>query len=242
MQALIRGRYTARLAVGQAELAAAQTLRHLRFRSLRGLSPDGGLDQDRFDAQCQHMLIHQDTTLVACYRLLPLPDANAVARSYSAQFYDLSRLARHPGPLLELGRFCLHPAHSDPDILRVAWGALTQVVDQTAVQLLFGCASFDGADPAPHLAALAHLAARHLAPAEWAPVATAPQSLDLRRLTTPPDASGLPPLLRSYLSLGGWVSDHAVIDPELNTLHVFTGLAIAAVPPVRARALRAIAG
>ena len=48
----------------------------------------------------------------------------------------------------------------------------------------------------------------------------------------------LPPLLRSYLMLGGWVSDHAVIDQDLNTLHVFTGLEIAAVPPARARLLR----
>ncbi|MFZ8959943.1 MAG: ornithine-acyl-ACP acyltransferase, partial [Paracoccaceae bacterium] len=48
----------------------------------------------------------------------------------------------------------------------------------------------------------------------------------------------LPPLLRSYLMLGGWVSDHAVIDRDLNTIHVFTGLEIAAVPPARARLLR----
>ena len=32
----------------------------------------------------------------------------------------------------------------------------------------------------------------------------------------------LPPLLKFYLSLGGRVSDHAVIDKDLDTLHVFT--------------------
>ena len=35
----------------------------------------------------------------------------------------------------------------------------------------------------------------------------------------------MPPLLRAYL-LMGWVSDHAVIDNKLNTLHVFTGLEV----------------
>jgi putative hemolysin len=49
-------------------------------------------------------------------------------------------------------------------------------------------------------------------------------------------------LLRSYLSMGGWVSDHAVVDRNLNTLHVFTGLEIRSIPPARARILRAIAG
>jgi L-ornithine Nalpha-acyltransferase len=242
VQVLIRGRLTASFAENPDELSAAQALRHLRFRSLRGLAQGSDLDQDRFDPLCRHMLIHDGATLVACYRLLPMPDARAVLHSYSAQFYDLSRLACHPGPLLELGRFCLHPGHADPDILRLAWAALTQVVDQTGVQLLFGCSSFDGADPAPHLPALAHLAARHLAPPDWAPVATMPGALGLRGLAAPPDPTGLPPLLRSYLGLGGWVSDHAVIDQDLNTLHVFTGLAIAAVPAARARALRAIAG
>jgi putative hemolysin len=52
----------------------------------------------------------------------------------------------------------------------------------------------------------------------------------------------MPPLLRTYLAMGGWVSDHAVVDRDLGTLHVFTGLEIAAIPPGRARALRAVAG
>ena len=36
--------------------------------------------------------------------------------------------------------------------------------------------------------------------------------------------SFLPPLLKFYLRLGGRVSDHAVIDRDLDTLHVFTYL------------------
>jgi len=48
----------------------------------------------------------------------------------------------------------------------------------------------------------------------------------------------MPPLLRSYLAMGGWVSDHAVIVNELNTLHVFTGVEIARMPAGRARLLR----
>jgi L-ornithine Nalpha-acyltransferase len=51
----------------------------------------------------------------------------------------------------------------------------------------------------------------------------------------------MPPLLRSYLMMGGWVSDHAVIDRQMGTHHVFTGLQIAAIPAGRARLLRALA-
>ena len=50
----------------------------------------------------------------------------------------------------------------------------------------------------------------------------------------------IPPLLRTYLAMGGWVSDHAVVDRAMNTLHVFTGLEIAAIPEARKKLLRAI--
>jgi putative hemolysin len=52
----------------------------------------------------------------------------------------------------------------------------------------------------------------------------------------------MPPLLRTYLMMGGWVSDHAVIDRQMGTLHVFTGVEIRAIPAARARMLRALAG
>ena len=37
----------------------------------------------------------------------------------------------------------------------------------------------------------------------------------------------LPPLLRAYLALGGKVSDHAAIDPDLGTTLLFTGVDVA---------------
>ena len=52
----------------------------------------------------------------------------------------------------------------------------------------------------------------------------------------------MPPLLRTYLMMGGWVSDHAVIDRQMGTLHVFTGVEIRAIPAARQRLLRALAG
>ena len=149
--------------------------------------------------------------------------------------------------MVEVGRFCIHPDWSDPDVLRVAWGAMTRYVDEQAVEMLFGCSSFRGTEAGHYLDAFALLRERHLAPKRWLPRVKAPkvfrfaESLRLRK----PDPSramlGMPPLLRTYLVMGGWVSDHAVVDRDLNTLHVFTGLEIGAIPPARARLLRATA-
>ncbi|MDO8881971.1 GNAT family N-acyltransferase, partial [Pseudotabrizicola sp.] len=164
---------------------------------------------------------------------------STLGQSYAAQFYDLSRLTRFPGAMLELGRFCLAPDQHDPDILRLAWAAMTRMVDAAGVGLLFGCSSFAGVDPAPHAGALAGLSAR-VAPESWRPGPRAPERIALCDLG-PAQPTPLPALLRTYLSMGGWVSDHAVIDRQLDTLHVLTGVEIAAIPAARARALRLIA-
>lgn len=244
MPVLAKGLYAARLAETGADLLAAQRLRHLCFVAARGLGPEGGLDGDRHDAGAQHMLVEDaDGQLVCCWRMRVFADGGGLADSYAAGFYDLSPLARYAAPLVEMGRFCIRPDRRDPDILRLAWGAMTRFVDQAGVGLMFGCASFAGADPARHQGALCHLAQRHMGPPAMLPRRAAPDWVDLRALAPArPDPSGVPPLLRTYLLMGGWVGDHAVIDRQMDTLHVFTAVETGAVPPARARALRELAG
>lgn len=249
MSLLTKGRYRARLAEGEADLAQAQALRHLSFRAGRGLGGAPGQDADALDSRCLHMLVEDTRSgdLVCCFRLLPLEGGGQIGRSYSAQYYDLGALAGFGGPMMELGRFCIHPGWRDPDILRVAWGAITRLVDERKIELLFGCSSFDGAEAEAHAEALVLLSARHLAPKRWLPRVKAPDvfrfARALRGRTPDPKRAllAMPPLLRTYLLMGGWVSDHAVVDRDLNTLHVFTGLEIRAIPPSRARLLRAVA-
>ncbi|MEQ9258045.1 MAG: GNAT family N-acyltransferase [Roseovarius sp.] len=245
---LRKGRYRTRLAETPADLEAAQRLRHLAFH------PDDpraeARDADAFDPLCAHILVEEEASgrLVCCFRMLPLTRGEEIDRTYSAQFYELSALRSFEGPMVEMGRFCIHPEARDPDILRVAWGAMTRYVDENGVEMLFGCSSFKGTDADIYADAFAMLKERHLAPRRWLPRVKAPsvfrfaQKLRLRK----PDAKlamlRMPPLLRTYLLMGGWVSDHAVVDRQMNTLHVFTGLEIAAIPPTRKRLLRSVAG
>jgi putative hemolysin len=195
------------------------------------------------------MLIEDSTdgTLVCCFRFLPLTSGMQIGQSYSAQYYELSALQAFEGRMVEMGRFCIAPDRNDPDILRVAWGAMTAYVDQQGVELLFGCASFTGTDASAYYDSFAMLKARHLAPKRWLPRVKAPNVFRFAtRLRRTPDLKRAmqhtPPLLRTYLMMGGWVSDHAVVDSHMNTLHVFTGVEIASIPPARKKLLRAIAG
>lgn len=249
MPILSKGGYSARIAETDADICAAQQLRHIAFIADKGRGADSGVDRDQFDGVCTHFLIEENATgrLVCCFRVLPLSGGAEISRSYSAQFYELSALTRFDGPMVEMGRFCTHPEVQDPDVLRVAWGAMTRYVDENGVEMLFGCSSFKGTDAEAYQDAFAMLKDRHLAPRCWWPRVKAPSVVrfaqTLRRRK--PDAKlallRMPPLLRTYLLMGGWVSDHAVVDRQMNTLHVFTGLEISAIPPARKRLLRAVA-
>ena len=250
MIALSKGRYRARAAESAEDLRRAQRLRYLAFSAAGGGADPEGTDSDAFDDVCTHVLVEEARggRLVCCFRILPLTSGRDISRSYSAQYYELSALEGYEGRLVEMGRFCIHPSVQDPDILRVAWGALTRYVDEAGVDLLFGCASFEGTDAERYLDAFAMLKERHLAPKRWLPRVKAPnvfrfaQRLRLRKPDPREAMLRMPPLLKSYLLMGGWVSDHAVVDDHMNTLHVFTGLEIGAMPPARKRLLRAVAG
>ncbi len=244
MPILNRGRYVARYADTPDDIEAAQTLRGLAF-----FGDAGAPDCDLFDNKCRHVLVETRKTgeLVCAFRLLPLASGREIGESYSAQYYELSALQDFEGRMVEMGRFCIHPEHQDADILRVAWGAMTRFVDEEGVEMLFGCSSFKGTRAEAYMDAFSLLKERHLAPKCWLPMVKAPRIFPFgRRRLRKPDlkaaARAMPPLLKTYLMMGGWVSDHAVVDGDMNTLHVFTGVEINAIPPARKRLLRAVAG
>jgi putative hemolysin len=244
MASLIKTEYVARLANKPADIAATQRFRYKAF----GLSDGTGLDSDKFDHGCEHFLIESRKSgeLVCCFRIMHMQGGSEIEKSYSAQYYELSALHAYHGKTVEMGRFCVDPDVMDADVLRVAWGAVTRHVDAEGVDLLFGCTSFQGTDASAYYDAFAMLRDKHFAPKRWLPRAKAPKVFRFAaRLRRKPDMKramrGLPPLLKTYLMMGGWVSDHAVVDRHMNTLHVFTGVEIGRIPPARKRILRALA-
>ena len=124
---------------------------------LRGLCFNReGSDAERFDKSCSHNLIRskQDNRLVGCFRMLAATRAS-IDTSCSAQFYELSALACFSGSMIELGRFCIQPNEQDPDIVWIAWAALTACADENKISILFGCTSFSGNGIGAHQAVFA---------------------------------------------------------------------------------------
>jgi len=247
------GAYVARFARSFDDVQRCQQLGYRCFvKDVGALAKISGIKTDKFDAQCDHIMVEDRTGLLLCsYRLMLIRSGSAINSSYSAQFYDLNRLLDYSAPMLEMGRFCVDPGVCDPDVLRVAWGMLAVIVDARSVGLLFGCSSFVGTDAGNYSQAFELLAQRHQAPGVWHPDIKAPQVIrfgtkaklvkNATILNYSVAMAQVPALLKTYLAMGGWVSDHAVVDTAMNTLHVFTGVEIANIPPARAKALRAVA-
>lgn len=218
----------------------------MRAGQFGGNIVNGMMDVDAFDTHYKHVLIEQCKSgeLHACFRFKQFDKRQNLDQSYSAQFYDLQLLDAYDLPMLEIGRFCVKRGIQDQSLLRVAWAFLTRLVDAQKIAFMFGCTSFVGTDQDEYTDAFALLKERYLAPAQWKPRLKANETFEfakeLKNYKPVMKAANrsMPPLLRTYLTMGGRVSDHAVVDSQLDTLHVFTGLEIAAIPAVRAKLLR----
>lgn len=236
-----RGRYLARFADGVEDIARAQRLRHEAFFGAdSGGSPEKR-DMDAHDRLCRHLLVEDGGgNLVCTARLFLLPSGAGIGRTYAARFYDVSGLESFGEPMLELGRFCLCPRGGGPDAIRVAWAKIAGMVEDEGVRMLFGCASLCGTVPEAHAATFAQLAERHLAPPRWRPGVRAPEVFHFAdRRHEAGVRAAMPSLIRFYLALGAWVSDHAVIDRQMGTLHVLVTLDVDRIPAARRRFLQA---
>ncbi|MGE0717524.1 MAG: hemolysin-like protein, partial [Alphaproteobacteria bacterium] len=87
------------------------------------------------------------------------------------------------------------------------------------------CASLPGTDPASLALPLTYLYHPHLAPPALRPRAIETRYVDMRLMA--PDAvhpmralGELPPLVKGYLRLGGFVGDGAVVDEQFNTTDI----------------------
>jgi putative hemolysin len=188
-------------------------------------------DFDGFDEFADHLLVIDNArglgpdAVVGTYRLIRRPAAERAGRFYSAAEYDISTMVAYPGEILELGRSCVDASARNRPTMQLLWRGIAAYVFHYQIDLMFGCASLHGTDPDALAVPLSYLHYHHLAPPALRPRALPELYVDMRRL--PPQAidpakalAELPPLIKGYLRLGGFVGDGAVIDRQFNTTDV----------------------
>jgi putative hemolysin len=230
------GHLGVRVATTEAEIDAVQALRWKVFYEEMKAEPSAAAlalrrDVDAFDAVADHLLVVDHAIgpgpegVVGTYRLIQQDAAEQIGRFYSDEEYDLSPLVSFAGKLLELGRSCVAQDYRGRAVMQLMWRGIAAYVFHHQIDLMFGCASLPSANPDDWSAELTYMYENHLAPPALRPRALANRYVDMRRMD-PLDLdmrralATLPPLIKGYLRLGGFVGDGAVIDHQFNTTDV----------------------
>jgi L-ornithine Nalpha-acyltransferase len=230
------GQLSVRTASGPDDIDAVQALRYQVFYGEMGARADAATtrdqrDRDAFDATADHLLVVDHAlgpgagSVVGTYRLIRREAAARIGRFYSAAEYDLSVIERVPGELLELGRSCVDARYRNRAVMQLLWRGIAAYVFHHRIDLMFGCASLPGTDTAAIAVELTYLYYYHLAPPELRPRALPHRYVEMRRIDRAAidprrTLATLPPLIKGYLRLGGFVGDGAVIDTQFNTTDV----------------------
>jgi putative hemolysin len=220
-------RYSLLLSTDPDLIAAAQRLRHDVFTSEPGFALAGaadGLDADRFDEFCDHLLVREETSgdLVGCYRMLPPPGAIAAGGLYTATEFDVRALDPLRPSLVEMGRAVVRADHRNGGVVLLMWAGILAYLDRCGYDYVTGCVSVPvaGAPGEPAGTGVRgvrdFVRRRHAAPERHTVHPYRPVVVDGRTLddTAPPARVTVPPLMRGYLRLGAQVCGDPAHDPD----------------------------
>jgi putative hemolysin len=230
------GSLAVRLATTSGEIEASQFLRYDMFYRETGGTPPPEVaaqrrDFDAYDDICDHLLVidyDRETIrerVVGTYRLIRRDAVGRLGRFYTESEFDIAKIRAFPGNILELGRSCVHPDYRNRAVMQLLWRGIGAYVAHYSLGLMFGCASFTGQNPDDHAMGLSYLYHYHLAPEYLRARALPELYVNMNRM--PKEAINakqafldLPPLLKGYLRLGGYIGDGAIIDPHCNMVDV----------------------
>ncbi|MFZ9734089.1 MAG: GNAT family N-acetyltransferase [Burkholderiaceae bacterium] len=219
-EAVSEDRYQLLLAQSKDDLRMAQRLRFDVFtQEYQAQMPSRlpGIDEDYYDAFCDHLLVRDNRSdeVVGTYRILPPHQAKAIGGYYSETEFFINRLDRMRDAMVELGRSCVHPDHRNGAVIMLLWSGIAAYMRHYGYRYLIGCASVtmrDGGRSAAHIWDIA--AGSALAPAEDQGFPKHPLPLD-RILRD--ETAQLPPLLKGYLRVGAKVCSPPSWDPDFNS-------------------------
>ena len=226
-----------RLASSAADLDAAQALRYRIFYEEMGAKPsdhcrEQSRDVDRYDEFCDHLLaidLEKGTEaapyVVGTYRFLRSSVAQKHGGFYSESEFDLCNLKVFPGEIMELGRSCIDAAYRRRGAMQLLWRGIAAYIHIHDVQIMFGCGSIHGTDLNEQARVLSYLHHYHKAPGHLRPRALEEHYIPMKMMKRKEvdielAQRELPPLLKGYLRLGGYIGDGAVIDHQFNTIDV----------------------
>ena len=228
------GKYQIRLATSEAERDAAC---HLRFKVFNlelgeGLmsSYSTGLDKDRFDYVCDHLIVEDRSSseVVGTYRMQSGSEARKHWGYYSAQEFDFTPYEPVRDQVLELGRASIDRDHRTSEVLTLLWRGIAQYCKSYGLRYLIGCSSLNSQDPAEGWRLYDQLKPV-LASAEFRTTPTVAYTLPPGG--QPQNPPKIPRLLKTYIGVGARICGEPAWDREFGTIDFLTLLDLRQLTP-----------
>jgi putative hemolysin len=221
---LAEPRYSLMLSTDPTLIEAAQRLRYDVFSSEPGFALTGqGLDVDRFDEHCDHLLVREENSgaLVGCYRMLSPIGAVAAGGLYTATEFDVRALDPLRPSLVEMGRAVVRKDHRNGAVVLLMWAGILAYLDRRGYDYVTGCVSVPvaggGEAPGSQIRGVRDFVLRrHAAPARYRLHPHRPVVIDGCPLDDIPAPARpvIPPLMRGYLRLGARVCGEPAYDAD----------------------------
>ncbi|WP_019938348.1 GNAT family N-acetyltransferase [Bordetella sp. FB-8] len=207
------------LALTQEEVEQIQRLRYSVFTEDMGAifpGAEDGLDQDRFDPWCEHLMVRELDTkrVVGTYRILTPEKARKGCGYYSESEFDLSGLSGLRDQLVEVGRSCTHADYRSGAAIMLLWSGLAEFLRRGGYRHVLGCASVSLRDGGVTAAEVWRTVSAHLQDPN-APRIEPLHRYPVERLDSTLPAR-VPPLIKGYLKLGARVCGEPAWDPDFN--------------------------
>ena len=241
------GQYRLRLAETAADREAACRLRFKVFNIELGegleSSYECGLDVDRFDTVCEHLLVEDKISrrVVGTYRMQSGETAARHLGYYSEQEFCLKPYEPLRAGILELGRASIDREHRTPEVLMLLWRGIAQYATDMGLRYLLGCSSLNSNDPAEGWRMYRQLESfrtpkefettptgMYACPPELQAADAPPLPCQTDRLlpdgsrATSISQSKVPKLLKTYLAIGARIAAPPAWDREFRTIDFLT--------------------
>lgn len=228
--------YATRLAAGAEDVRAAQALRfevfNLELNEGLAQSFVSGLDEDSFDAVCDHLIVEHKPSgrIVGTYRLQTGASAARNLGYYCQQEFKFAVFEPLRAATIELGRACVDKQHRNLAVLGLLWKAIADYARENGGRYLIGCSSLTAQDPAVGASAYADLCRRHLVIPAMRTEPLQSHECSLAQLAEEPVK--IPKLLRAYLGLGAKICGPPALDRQFKTIDFLTLLDLQAMHPL----------
>jgi len=218
-------RYLLKTANCYTEIFFILLLRYRNFLSRASTLISFGIDLDKFDSTCDHLIVIDkvDKKICGTYRLRATTYTD---KFYSESEFNLDDFLKTPGVKLELGRACIDKSYRNGAVIDLLWRGIGSYAKKCQARYLFGCSSIQTLDTTEASRIYKYFVKNGLIGSDYivSPHAHYRRDLDYSNKVglNDIDKFKVPPLLRTYFQGGAKVYGSPAFDYSFKCIDFLT--------------------